>query len=295
MKQLFKLILILIVGIANCAPFAHSQTSFKLTKKNGHYYTKASINGNVDVPVLVETGSHGMVLSRNLYNKILASGNLEEITLDKEESLKTDRTPRKIVKLLEGTVPVGDLSYKGRVFVVDSDDDYVMLPVNLLKNESDTTAGLIRFDFKKNMLDYIRHADVRTDKMHTYTLVENNPMPVFKANMELADALGHQLTMSGKFNFALGCGSPVFFFRNTMLPVLKKNKFKIQNSTDKSFNPVGKGIYAGYCKIGEKSNTGISIGITNQVWDTDELGCVGPSFFKNGTVILDPDNNLIYY
>lgn len=80
-----------------------------------------------------------------------------------------------------------------------------------------------------------------------------------------------------------------------MLPALKENNFKIQTSRDKSGSIIGQGIFAGYCRIGGKSKTGFSIGITNKIEDTDELGCVGPSFFRNGTVILDLNNNLIYY
>ena len=283
------------VCVAYCVPAAYCQTSFKLVKKNGHYYTDATINGNAGTPVFVETGFSGMVVSVELYNNILVSLPLEEITLDKEEHLYTDKTMRRIVKLFKGKVPVGDLTYDGRVFVVDTHEDYVTLPVNLLKNETDTTACMIRFNFKTNELDYIRRDDVNLDKMHTYMLVENDPMPIFVSKMELSDASGHHLTISGKFNFDLGNGSSVFFFRKAMLPLLKERKFKIQVSRDKADNIIGHGIYAGYCKIGDKSNTGFSIGITNHVWPTDELGCVGPSFFQNGTVILDPNNNLIYY
>ena len=293
--QFFKLVPFLLFAILCCTPGALCQSSFKLVKKNGHYYTAASINGNAATPVFVETGFSGMVVSEEWYDKILASLPLEEITLDKERHLHTDRTTRRIAKLLKGRVPVGDLIYEGRVFVVDTDEEYVTLPVNLLKIEADTTASLIRFDFKKNVLDFVRPGDVGLDKMRTYTLVSNDPMPIFVAKMELSDASGHSLTKYGKFNFDLGNGSGVFFFRKSMLPALKENKFKIQTSRDKSGKIVGQGIFAGYCKIGEKSNTGFSIGITNKIEDTDELGCVGPSFFKNGIVVLDPNNHLIYY
>lgn len=279
----------------NEAPETLCQSSFKLVKKNGHYYTYATVNGNAYTPVFVETGFPSMVVSEEWYDKILASLPLEEIKLDKEEYLHTDRTKRRITKLLKGKVPFGDMTYEGRIFVVDTQEDYVTVPVNLLKNEADTTASLIRFDFKKNVLDFVRHENVSLNKMRTYTLVENDPMPIFEATMELSDASGHQLTKSGKFNFDLGNGSSVFFFRKTMLPVLKENKFKLQTSRDKSGNIIGQGIFAGWCKIGDKSNTGFSIGITNKMEDTDELGCVGPSFFKNGIVILDPNNHLIYY
>lgn len=293
--QFFKLVPFLLFAILCCTPEALCQSSFKLVKKNGHYYTETAVNGNASTPIFVETGFHGMVVSEDCYNKLLASLPLYEITLDKEEHLHTDRTTRRIAKLLKGKVPVGDLTYEGRIFVVDTDEEYVTLPVNLLKNETDTTKSLIRFDFKKNVLDFVSRQEVNLNKMHTYTLVENDPMPIFEATMELSDASGHQLTKSGKFNFDLGNGSGVFFFRKTMLPALKENKFKLQASRDKSGNIIGQGVFAAWCKIGDKSNTGFSIGITNKIEDTDELGCVGPSFFKNGIVILDPDNHLIYY
>ena len=295
MKRFFRLIPCLLIAMLACAPEALCQSSFKMIKKNGHYYTETTVNGNISTPIFVETGFHGMVVSEEWYNKILASLPLDEITLDKERHLYTDRTTRKIVKLLKGKVPFGDLTYEGRIFVVDTNEEYVTVPVNLLKNEADTTAFLIRFDFKRNVMDFVRLEDVNVDKMRTYTLVENAPMPIFEAPMELSDALGHQLIKSGKFNFDLGNGSSVFFFRKSMLPALKENKFMIQTSRDKSGNIIGQGIYAGYCKIGDKSNTGFSIGITNKIEDTDELGCVGPLFFKKGVDILDTKNKLIYY
>ena len=288
-------ILLYVYAALCCAPEALCQSSFKLVKKNGHYYTDATVNGNDNTPIFVETGFSGMVVSMAWYNKILSTLPLEEIRLRKEEHLHTDRSTRRIVKLFKGKVPVGDLTYEGRVFVVDTNEDHVIVPVNLLKNEADTAASLIRFDFKKNVLDYVRHEDVSLDNMHKYVLVENDPMPIFVATMELSDASGHQLTKSGKFNFDLGNGSSVFFFRKSMFPALKENKFKVQASRDKSGNIIGQGIFAGYCKIGDKTNTGFSIGITNKIENTDELGCVGPSFFKNGIVILDPANNLIHY
>ena len=292
------LLTISLLVVQSCIAFAQNDcANFTLVKKNGHYFTEATINGNANTPVFVETGCSGMTLSVEMYDKLLASLPLDEIKTDEAEWLYSDRRKHRIIKRLRGKVPVGDLIYDGVVLVVDPYDDKVTIPVNLLKNESDTTACLIRFNFKKNTLDYVRREDVSLEKMRTYTLVRNDPMPIFTSTMELADTQGHNLSVSGNFNFDLGNGSSVFFFRNAMLPILKKNKITISTSRDKAGNIVGQGIFAGYCKIGDKSNTGFSIGITNNKFDfgTGELGCVGPSFFRNGTVILDPENNLIYY
>lgn len=279
-----------------CGQSAWGQTSFKMTKENGHYYTTATINGKADIPVFIETGYPALTVSLDRYDELLASLPLEEIELEQVEWLRGDRAKHRIHKKLKGKVPVGDLVFEGFVYVVDPYDDRVTVPANLLKSEADTTVCLIRFDFKKNTLDYIRRDAADLTKMHTYRLVEFDPMPIFVSTMELSDASGHDLEITGNFNFDLGCGSSVFFFRNTMLPVLKENKFKIQTATDRAGNVIGHGIFAGYCKIGDKSKTGFSIGITNKTfWEDDQLGCVGPSFFQNGTVILDPANDLIYY
>lgn len=275
---------------------AYCQSSYKLVKKDGHYYTTATINGNADIPVFVETGYPGITLSVDRYNDILASLPFEEIKREQPEWLRTDRAEYKIVKELKGRVPVGDLTYDGFIYVVEPYDNIVTIPVNLLKNENDTTVCLIRFDFKKNTLDYIRREDANLEKMHTYTLVKFNPMPLFESTMDLSDASGHNLKIAGNFNFDLGNGSSLYFFRKTMLPALKENSFKIQTARDNAGKIVGQGIFAAYCKIGDKSKTSFSIGITNNVFfKGNRLGCVGPSFFQNGIVILDPNNNLIYY
>lgn len=297
MNQLVRIVFAIVVGVACCAQASYCRTAFKLVKQNGHYYTDVTINGNANTPVFVETGFPGLTLSVEMYDKILASLTLEEVKLGQEEWLQSDMAKHRIVKKLKGKVPVGDLCYDGFIFVVEPYDDKVTLPVNLLKNEADTTVNLIRFDFKKNTLDYVRREDVDLEKMRTYTLVKNDPMPVFESTMELSDTSGHNLTIDGNFFFDLGNGTAVFFFRESMLPILKKHKFDIQKTMDKAWNLVGYGVLVGYCKIGDKTKTGFPIGITNNIFESwqGQLGCVGPSFFKNGTVILDPKNKLIYY
>lgn len=297
MMSMIRLIGLVIGVLVSSGGFAAlCQTSFKMEKKQGHYYTSASINGHADTPVFIETGYPALTLSLDRYNELLASLPLEDIEHVKTDWLSSDQAKHKILKKLRGKVSVGDLTFDGPVYVVEPYDDKVTVPVNLLKIEADTAACLIRFDFKKKTLDYIARRDVNLDRMHTYKLVSFDPMPIFEATMEMADTSGHKLKISGNFYFDLGNGSALFFFRKNMLSVLKEMNFKIDTSRNKAGDVVGQGIFAGYCKIGEKSNTGISIGLTNRIYSKGGvLGCVGPSFFQNGTVILDPQNNLIYY
>lgn len=285
-----------VLAIAAIVPVtANCRTSFKLEKDKGHYFIDATVNGNASTPVLIQTGFDGITMNLDTYNKILASSPLEEIKLDKEETFNYDNKEHRIVKLLKGNVSIDGLNYNGRVLVLDSDDEYMAVPVNMLRDDADPQACLICFDFKKKTLDFIRPEDASLEGMHTFRLVESEPMPVFVSTLELTDDQGHNLTTTGRFNFDLSNGTGLFLYRKPMLPTLKKNKFNILTSTDKSLNTVGQGIYARYCKIGKKINKGISVGITNRIAFDKNLGSVGPSFFKNGTVILDPTNKLIYY
>lgn len=57
------------------------QTSFKMTKENGHYYTTAAINGKAHIPVFIETGYPALTVSLDRYDELLASLPLEEIEL----------------------------------------------------------------------------------------------------------------------------------------------------------------------------------------------------------------------
>ena len=84
MNSLVRFIFLIVFGFICCVPLMYSQSSFVLVKKNGHYYTDATINDNANTPIFVETGFHGMVVSVEWYNRILASLPLKEIKLPKE-------------------------------------------------------------------------------------------------------------------------------------------------------------------------------------------------------------------
>ena len=137
---------------------------------------------------------------------------------------------------------------------------------------------------------------VNSTDMHFFRIVQHEPMPIFESILELSDTDGHSADFKGKFVFDLGNASHIFMCRTT-LPILKKNKFKLQPSLDASGNIIGVGIFAGFCRIGRQKKNGISIGITNKSWDfeKDIIGYVGPSFFNKSIVVIDPEQKKIYY
>ena len=93
MNLFVRLVFAIVLGFMCCVPSVYSQSSFLLVKKNGHYFTDATINDNANTPIFVETGFHGMVVSVEWYNRILATLPLKEIELQKEEYLAQAETP----------------------------------------------------------------------------------------------------------------------------------------------------------------------------------------------------------
>ncbi|MDE6270401.1 MAG: hypothetical protein K2M12_06050 [Muribaculaceae bacterium] len=69
MMKLMRLIGLVIAVLVSGGGFAAlCQTSFKMEKKQGHFFTSASINGHADIPVFIETGYPALTLSLDRYN-----------------------------------------------------------------------------------------------------------------------------------------------------------------------------------------------------------------------------------
>lgn len=282
------------VAFCICAPGAFCQTSFDLDKRAGHYFLTTTVNGLPDTDIFVETGFSGLTLNEDNFDKLFASSSLEKVVFDEDAKMRFDNSTNDVVGSYFGKVPVGGLTYEGQIWVIKSYDK-IALPIHKLKNASDTATSLVRLDFKNKTLDFVRRDDVELEKMKCYRIVRSVPYPTFEAKLELSDTYGNSGETTGNWIFDLGCGTPVFFFRKSIAPFVNANKFKVLPSRDKSGNAGGQGIYAQYCRIGDQKATAISIGITNRTSFDYALGCVGPSFFGKGAVILDFTHNLIYY
>lgn len=252
MKSLITNILFSFLLLIQSAGFiADAQTSFALTKADGHYFTETAINGLPDIRIMVETGVPAVVIDEENFYKLCSSIRLEELATADDASLDSDKRSLRIKKVFRGEVAIGSLLYKGLIYVVEA-HNHIVVPFHRLINAQDSTANLIRFDFKKNCIDYVPSQMVDSSDMHFFPIVQYEPMPIFESILELSDADGHSADFKGKFVFDLGNASHLFMCRNSTLPILKKNKFKIHPSMDTSGNIIGAGIFAGFCKIGNR-------------------------------------------
>ncbi len=287
-----KTILLFLAMLCTCQ-YAFCQTSFKLDKKHGHYSLTTSINGIDGVNITLISRFPGIVIGSETFSKLFNESDFVNVDSSNKQ-INTDSRTLNVEKIVNGKVRFGDLSYTGDIFIINGPGT-IEIPVQLLKNETDSTANVIRLNFKKKTLDFVRRDSFDTSKMHSFKTAEDSRIPIFTATMELADTYGHEAAIEGRFIFDISNGTPVFLFRKTAAEFLKANKFTILSSTDKALNPAGKGIFAGFCKIGERTQQGISIGITNRIYYNNILGCVGPAFFGKEDVVLDPENGIILY
>ena len=281
----------LIVFVMVC-PAVSAQTSFKLSKKDGHYFTTTSVNGVPDTKVVLVSCSPGVLVDSDTFGRLFDESHLEVVESDRAQ-IKSDTENYAVEKVYNGKMSIGGLSYSGDIYIVSGQDE-VCVPVHSLRNEADVSANLMRFNFKKKTFDFIKREDVAMDNMHRYKIEDYTPAPLFNTTIELADTYGHEASTKGNMVFDLGNGTPVFFYRKAIAPFMNENGFKILPARNRAGEIVALGIYAGFCKIGDRTLRDISIGITIRAWIRDALGCVGPSAFK-GYVIIDPENDEILY
>lgn len=270
------------------------QTRFQLDKKNGHYYMSTTVNGVPETEIFIESGLPGMMLDKARFKRILGELTLDTLGAHRDMVL-SDHANHKLINVFTGEVSIGGLLYNGKIYLVDNYDK-LGVPIHCLKNNTDATANLIRLNFKNNILDFVPRDSISGKRTHSYRITNYAPMPIIETTMELADTYGHNGSITGRMVFDLGSGTAVYLFRKNVSSFLKKHKFKIAKARDKATGKVvGEGIFAGSCKLGDRTLYGTSVGITNRLWREDSFGCVGSKFFKNGTIAIDPDNMLILY
>ena len=299
----FPRVIILAIAIALAAAGSHhaaGQTGFALKREHGHYYLTTTFNGKADTEIFVGTGLPGILMDKDSYDTLLADAGLEPVNLARvnpeHPAFRFGQGDRDILKTLTGTVDIGGLRYDGMIFVIDKFDK-IAVPIHILKNQADTTANLIRFNFRRKTLDFIPRDSIDSAAMNRYKVTSYAPLLVIETTLELSDAYGHNGRITGPFIFDLGNGTPKYLFSKhpDTMNFLKTGKFKKQTAkATKSGKKAGKGIFAGFCNVGDRTIRGISVGISEKI-DLPAIGCVGPSLFLKGEVVIDPENEVILY
>lgn len=271
------------------------QTSFQMTYKEGGYFITTSINNHDNIEIFVSSGFPGIIVSEDDYGRLFVDSLYQTVDSD-ITGVKDFYRRHPVSKVKYGKVSIGDLSYQGNIYVVDKWSK-INIPMYLLKNEKDTTAHLVRLDFKQGTLDFVRQEAISKTNMHQYKMVESSPLPIIETTLFLSDTYGHLGSIEGRFLFNLNSGTPLYLcIRNpSALNFIRKNKFRILPAKDTSGNDIGKGIFAAVCQVGERKRRKVSTGVGGRINLPNVLGCIGPSMFRKSYVIIDSKNHVIYY
>ena len=241
------------------------QTSFQMTYKEGGYFITTSINNHDNIEIFVSSGFPGIIVSEDDYGRLFVDSLYQ--TVDSGiTGIKDFYRRHPVSKVKYGKVSIGDLSYQGNIYVVDKWSK-INIPMYLLKNEKDTTAHLVRLDFKQGTLDFVRQEAISKTNMHQYKMVESSPLPIIETTLFLSDTYGHLGSIEGRFLFNLNSGSPLYLcVRNpSALNFIRKNKFRILPAKDTSGNDIGKGIFAAVCQVGERKRRKVSTGVGGRI------------------------------
>ena len=271
------------------------QTSFQMTYKEGGYFITTSINNHDNIEIFVSSGFPGIIVSEDDYGRLFVDSLYQTVDSD-ITGIKDFYRRHPVSKVKYGKVSIGDLSYQGNIYVVDKWSK-INIPMYLLKNEKDTTAHLVRLDFKQGTLDFVRQEAISKTNMHQYKMVESPPLPIIETTLFLSDTYGHLGSIEGRFLFNLNSGSPLYLcVRNpSALNFIRKNKFRILPAKDTSGNDIGKGIFAAVCQVGERKRRKVSTGVGGRINLPNVLGCIGPSMFRKSYVVIDSKNHIMYY
>ncbi len=271
------------------------QTSFQMTYKEGGYFITTSINNHDNIEIFVSSGFPGIIVSEDDYGRLFVDSLYQTVDSD-ITGIKDFYRRHPVSKVKYGKVSIGDLSYQGNIYVVDKWSK-INIPMYLLKNEKDTTAHLVRLDFKQGTLDFVRQEAISKTNMHQYKMVESSPLPIIETILFLSDTYGHLGSIEGRFLFNLNSGSPLYLcVRNpSALNFIRKNKFRILPAKDTSGNDIGKGIFAAVCQVGERKRRKVSTGVGGRINLPNVLGCIGPSMFRKSYVVIDSKNHIMYY
>lgn len=271
------------------------QTSFQMTYKEGGYFITTSINNHDNIEILVASGFHGIIVSEDDYDRLFVDSLYQTVDSD-ITGIKNFYGRDSVTKVKYGKVSIGDLSYQGNIYVVDKYSK-INIPVHLLKNEKDTTAHLVRLDFKQGTLDFVSQEAISETNMHQYKMVESSSLPIIETTLFISDTYGHLGRVEGRFLFNLNSGSPLYLYiRNpSALNFIRKNKFRVLPAKDRAGNDVGYGISTAVCQVGERKRRKATIGVIGRINLPNVLGCVGPSLFRKSYVVIDSKNHIMYY
>ena len=292
MKTIKVLTILVVELLLGLQLMAQTNTVFKLTKEEGHFYFKASLNG-VETDIWLESGVPGLILSEAFYNEHKDSFQMEvKETKGKMRFLKGTYN---IKYTAQARLRIGDAIFEGTVMVLEGDHK-TMVPINMLRHQDDNSAIV-----KLNLPDYelsVCSREAMKDLVNKSTALDISfnhwGMPVVTTKLSM-DVEQRKLNMEGNFIIDMGNGSLLFLNKNheNVANMLKYGMVNLKPAYDKKGNVVSEGLFANKLTVCGKSYKNVSVGVTSHAKALQACGYLGLKFFVM-PVVFDFDNQKMY-
>lgn len=271
----------------------NNTVTFNLQKKDGRYYFDGDING-VPANIMITTGVRGLSIDKKFYEK-----HKDELKLDLKE---TDKKVHGVkwnydIKLSGlGVVRIGDVVYKGPVFVIDK-LGVIKLPIQHLWNKEDGSS-IVRLDLQALQMSVLSHSRLAQDTIGC------NSFLLRKAEHSLCPSIYTHLTIKTDYSTAQMDGDFIIDIGNAgLLYLLKGNETvakMIEDNETEFFPPKGKrnivaakGLRKCTSAIAGYTFHDVSIGVTAKLKPNGVAGVIGMKFFET-PVILDFSRKRFY-
>lgn len=291
-----KNIILLFLNIILCVLNIQAQSHYKLYKSDGHFYFNGQMNETHVDSILLETGCRYIMCNEAFFNEISKTAAFEPDSVEFTHT-KSYRKDYVVQSVHRGRIKLGDFYYEDKIIVL-KDFKHLLLPIHLLRHEhkDETQEALICLNFKKLTMDFVSSDEVNLQDKNTFKIVELLPRPVIETSLEIKDEKRTIGEMAARLNFDLGSGNYISLFGRhpKVANWIRNTKFWIKTAYHLNGEKAGMGIFATKCSVGELSHKNIPINILN--WSVKNMdGLIGPSFFGDKDVYLNPSKELIYY
>lgn len=262
---------------------AQDDAVFKLTKEDGHFYFRTSVNG-VRARLMFESGLPGFMMGDAFYEA-------------HRDSLKMDVKPcKEKIRYLGGIrnvkrsavwarLRIGDAVFEGPVKIVEGDAS-LKLPIQMLRHATDSSY-ITRIDLEKGEFSIISRARLqRFIKSATTMELGFNKwsMPTIRTTLKVK-VDGRETCLEGNFVADMGNASLLFMNKSqpNVVKMLEDGRIALKEARSRDGAVVAQGFYADKLTICDRKFKGVSVGV-NPFKSMDEYGFLGLKFFNIPTI-----------
>ena len=287
-KNLWMLVAFLVCSLSMSA---QNDAVFKLSKEDGHFYFRTSVNG-VRAKLMLESGVPGFMMGDAFYE-----AHKDSLGMDVMPCYEKIRYLSGIYNVKHSAararLRIGDAIFEGPVKIVEGDAS-LKFPIQMLHHASDSS-NIVCIDLKKSEFSVISRARLQSlvKKATRMELGFNKwGMPTVRTTLTVK-VEGRKTSIEGDFITDMGNASLLFMNKSqpNVVKMLEDGWIALKEARNRDGKVVAEGFYADKLTICDRKFKGVSVGV-NPFKSLDEYGFLGVKFFNIPTVFDFSDKKL---